>query len=91
MQIEFEGAGNAALDLFQLVEGYLVVCRYLDIGKISDDGIHILHARSNAAEFLWHAVAHQHPLQFQVLLAEGLFLVFGRSIRVGGVEGARND
>ena len=70
VEVAFQGADDLALDLFHLVEGQLVFHRHFDNWQLSDDGVHVLHACSNATQLLGHAVAHGEPFNLQVLLSE---------------------
>ena len=61
---------DASFDVGHLFELNLIFDGHLDIWKFENLGAYVFHSRGESAELLGHAVAHRHPLVFQVLLRE---------------------
>ena len=72
VEIDAERLEDVLVDGIHVALDEFVIDGDCYLWHLSDNGIHVLHAGGNATELLGHAVAHRQPLQFQVILSEGL-------------------
>ena len=91
VKIGLQGTEDATLDFLNLVHSQLVLYHQLNMGELSDFGRHVLHTSGHTTKTLGHAIAHRHPLQFQILLAEHFFVVKTRHVRIVVSKCSWND